>query len=174
MSTLLILYIHIRSGCELWLADILFLMLIFMSLHTCAFKKIVCIYANMHLICSSGSLITGSSLLQFNNLSLNIDPLIDVCIFYLFIYSFLSKTTFLQKKRRKKIWWAKLLWIEIMSKLWQHCVNKPGISRIHLWRLHWYPPSTASSLYGGIVFDISWQTFADMNDRGSCRNRIYR
>lgn len=56
---------------------------------------------------------------------------------------------FLQKKRRKTIWWAKLLWIELMSKLWQHCINKPGISRIHHWRLLWYPPSTASSLYSG-------------------------
>lgn len=25
-----------------------------------------------------------------------------------------------------------------------------------------------------IVFDISWQAFDDKNDRGTCRNRIYR
>lgn len=114
------------------------------------FLKKLCIDANMHLIHSSESLIIGSSLLQLHSLSFKYWSF-DWCkyFFFLFIYSFLLKTTFLQKKRRKKKWWAKLLWIVIMSNLWQHCINKPGISRIPHCRLLWYPQSTASSLYCG-------------------------
>lgn len=104
----------------------------------------------MHLIHSSGSLIIGSSLLQLHSLSFKYWSF-DWCkyfFFYLFIVSF-WKLHSCKRKGEKKKWWTKLLWIVIMSKLWQHCINKPGISRIPTCRLLWYPQSTASSLYCG-------------------------
>lgn len=114
------------------------------------FLKKLCIDANIHLIHSSGSLIIGSSMLQLHSLSFKYWSF-DWCkyfFFYLFIVSF-WKLHSCKRKGEKKKWWTKLLWIVIMSKLWQHCINKPGISRIPQCRLLWYPQSTASSLYCG-------------------------